>query len=472
MTTNLELIATTALIATSSAVVAAILGYPVGNWLATLSPKLKRLVSAIVLVPFLLPPFLIGLTLLPLQPTAVNSTTGILWILAAHVFMNVGFIGSVVAANQIPKNQLEAASLDGAGPIRTRLLIELPQQLAGVISASLLVALYSATSYGLVLTLGQGRVETLETAVATAALRQLDLGAASILALLQTLLTLALFVMARSLSAEPSPLFGENGVDARGSKLGQVLGTLLIAAVSIVIGGVLIRAITLGPGLFENLANLAGRGSRDLLNISVLDAALNSLRNLIVAAAIALPVSWLVAGRLRTSYLVLLPIGISPVVFGLVFLILSGYLPTSFSSSWLLVPIVQSLFLIPLSYQVLKPARQSVSKDLKDAALMDGAVGLKMFRFVEGPLIRRPLAVATAFVAMGSLGEFGAASFLAYGSQATLPLVMFRLISRPGEENLGMAMAAASLFILLVLVVVFVISGDSRNQHRDHQDAF
>ena len=97
--------------------------------------------------------------------------------------MNAGFIASVVSANQVPKNQLEAADLDGAGAIRIRALIELPQQLPGIVSASLLVALYSATSYGLVLTLGQAEVETLETAVATAALRELDLFSAGALAL-------------------------------------------------------------------------------------------------------------------------------------------------------------------------------------------------------------------------------------------------------------------------------------------------
>ena len=226
------------------------------------------------------------------------------------------------------------------------------------------------------------------------------------------------------------------------------------------------RAITYGPGLVENFANLAGRGGREILNISVAEAALNSLRNLIVAALIALPIAWFAAGRKRTSYLVLLPIGISPVVFGLVFLVLSGYLPSALSGTWLLVPVVQSLFLIPLSYQVLRPARQSVSMEIIDAAQLDGAFGWRMFSEVEGPLIRKPLSVAAAFVALGSLGEFGAASFLAYGSQATLPLVMFRLISRPGAENLGMAMAAASLFIAVALVVVWVISLEGRTQRQ------
>ena len=467
MTTNLELFATTALIALFSSVVATILGYPIGNWLAGTGRRTRQLVSSFLLVPFLLPPFLIGITLLPLQPNAFNSITGILWIIGAHVLMNAGFMARVVSANQVPADQLEAASLDGASGLRKRFAIELPQQLAGMLSAGLLVALYSATSYGLVLTLGAGKVDTLETEIATAALRDLDLNFALTLALLQTALTLCFFYLARSIGAEPAPLFGEQETASSGSKLGGVLATLLLAAIVIVFAGVFVRAVTYGPGLVENFANLAGRGSRQILNISVAEAALNSLRNLIVAGLIALPVAWFAAGRKRTSYLVLLPIGISPVVFGLVFLVLSGYLPSVLSGTWLLVPIVQSLFLIPLSYQVLRPARQSVSTDIKDAAILDGAFGWQMFSQVEGPLVRRPLSVAAAFVALGSLGEFGAASFLAYGSQATLPLVMFRLISRPGPENLGMAMAAASLFIVVALVVVWVISLEARTQRQE-----
>lgn len=467
MTTNLELFATTALIALFSSVVATILGYPIGNWLAGTGRRTRQLVSSFLLVPFLLPPFLIGITLLPLQPNTFNSITGILWIIGAHVLMNAGFMARVVSANQIPADQLEAASLDGASNVRKRFAIELPQQLAGMLSAGLLVALYSATSYGLVLTLGAGKVDTLETEIATAALRDLDLNFALTLALLQTALTLCFFYLARSIGAEPAPLFGEQETASNGSKLGGLLAALLLAAIVIVFAGVFVRAITYGPGLVENFANLAGRGGRELLNISVAEAALNSLRNLIVAGLIALPIAWFAAGRKRTSYLVLLPIGISPVVFGLVFLVLSGYLPSALSGTWLLVPVVQSLFLIPLSYQVLRPARQSVSMEIIDAAQLDGAFGWRMFSEVEGPLIRKPLSVAAAFVALGSLGEFGAASFLAYGSQATLPLVMFRLISRPGAENLGMAMAAASLFIAVALVVVWVISLEGRTQRQE-----
>ena len=466
MTTSLELFATTAFIATLSAVVALLAGYPIGLWLSALK-KSKRLVTALLLLPFLLPAFLIGLSLRPIFESVLSdSRIGILLVIAAHTFMNAGFIAIVAASSLVPKEQVEAAALDGASTIQIRIQISLPQQLPALSAAALLVALYSATSYGLVITLGQGQIQTLETAIAQSAMQSLDFENAALLAVLQTLLTVSFFLLANRLGANPTSLFGEESANPQSSRVGTFLGVGFLAAVVVVVLGVFQRAAVEGPGLIGNLSNLAGRGTRDILNISVLEASGNSLRNLIVAAVISLVAAWLIS-RTRVGLLVLIPIGISPVVIGLVALVLSGYLPVAISSSWWLLPIVQSVFLIPLAYQVIAPARKAVSTEMLEAAMLDGASGLKLFGLIELPTLARPLAAAAALVSLGSLGEFGAASFLAYGSEATLPLVMFRLVSRPGGENLGMAMMAASFLILLALVVVAVISSNrtSRQEH-------
>lgn len=450
----------TALLAISSAVIAAVLGYPIGNWLASLK-RFKNLVSAVLLLPFLLPAFLVGLTVLPLQPVELSFRSAFGWILFTHLLMNVGFIARVVAASSVPKEQLEAAALDGASKVQSRWLVEIPQQLPGISSAALLVALYSATSYGLVLTLGKGEVETLETQIAELALRQLDLAGAGLLALLQTALTIVLFLIARRLGANPTPLFGET--DHSGSKIGAVLGAFYLVIVLVVIGNVAYRAFSLNDGFIENLQNLATKGSRDILNISLLEAAGNSLRNLLVSVLISLPIAWLAASKKRPSLLVLIPIGISPVVIGLLFLVGAGYLPGSLGNWWL-VPLAQSVFLIPLGYQILRPARHAIEPEMLEAATLDGAGRVKTLVFVEAPILARPIAAAISFMALASLGEFGAASFLAYGSDATLPLAMFRLASRPGEVNLGMAMTTALLFILMALVVIYLISREKKTE--------
>ena len=442
-----------------SAVVSLLVGYPIGNYLASLK-RTRSYLTALLLLPFLLPPFLIGLAFRPLVSDLVDdSNIGILAVVMAHAFMNAGFIALVTASSLVPQEQLEAAELDGANKRTLSWQIQIPQQLPTLSAATLLVALYSATSYGLVLNLGQGAIQTLETQIAISALQQLDLQTAALLAVLQTLLTLTFFLIASRLGASPSPLFGEQEGKGRASFLGRVLALFLFMSVITVVVGVFARAITLGPGLLGNLANLATRGSRDVLNITVLEAAGNSLRNLMVAGIISLTAAWLLSHK-RLGLLVLIPIGVSPVVIGLGALVLSGYLPVAVSSSWVLLPLVQSVFLIPLAYQVVSPARKAMAGELLEAAKLDGANGIQLFGLIELPTLRKPLLAAAALVGLGSLGEFGAASFLAYGSDATLPLVMFRLMSRPGAENFGMAMTAASLLILLALFVVWAISSN------------
>jgi thiamine transport system permease protein len=454
---NTWLFGTTAFIAVMSAVVSLALGFPIGNWLASLG-RLKKIITSVLLVPFLLPAFLVGLAFRPLFGDLLDdSRVGIVAVIAAHALMNAGFIAVVTAASMIPREQAEAASLDGAsrGTIVRR--IQLPQQLPALSAAGLLVALYSATSFGLVITLGQGSVRTLETEIATAALQRLDLPQAALLALLQTALTLLFFVFSRRFGASPTALFGHTDTHVVASPLGRFLGMGLIGAIVWVLGGVFARAVSAGPGLVGNLVNLAGRGERDILNVTVVEAVGNSFRNMLVAVVLSLALAWWLSAK-RVGLAVLIPVGISPVVIGLTALVLSGYLPTWAATSWLLLPIVQVIFLTPLAFQIISPARRSMSSELLEAAQLDGASPLQRFGLVELPTLVRPAVAATALVSLASFGEFGAARFLTYGSNETLPLVMFRLMSRPGGENLGMAMAAASVFIVLAVVVVWAVS--------------
>ncbi|MFM1784246.1 MAG: hypothetical protein RLZZ579_523 [Actinomycetota bacterium] len=456
MTTNLELLATTAFIALASSLLSVILGVPFGSWIRSLSASSARLVAALTLVPFLLPPLLVGLAFEGvLGDLKINSVSGMSLIIAAHVFMNFGFIGKVFAGSTIDSEQVEAARLDGATDSQIRRRIEIPQQLPGLLSAALLVALYSATSYGLVVTLGAGVIKTLETEIAIAALQQLDVNSAAVLAALQTLLTLSMFVVSRKLSSTPSALDQIEMAAIRPNLFEKWLGTALTLFVSACIFAVISRAF-LGDGLAVNLANLLTRGERELLNITVLEATLNSLRNALSVVLITVPIAYLLASRKRNSFWVLIPIGISPVVVGLLTLALAGYLPRSLTSSWIMLPLIQVLFALPVAYQILRPSRLAIDPGLLEASRLDGAGRFRTAAFIELPLLRKSIGLAIAFGAMVSIGEFGAASFLAFGSNETLPIVLFKLLSRPGEVNLGMAMAVAAIYILISAYVIWL----------------
>jgi thiamine transport system permease protein len=215
---------------------------------------------------------------------------------------------------------------------------------------------------------------------------------------------------------------------------------------------------------FDNFSNLGTRGARDLLNISVVEAAGNSMRNMAIAALIAFAlgtlVSWLLTRtRFRSLDLMfLLPLGVSSVVLGFGFLISFDAEWFPLRSSWLIVPLAQALIALPMVIRLVYPALVSLGTEPIEQAQLDGATSWQTWRFIESKMIRGVLVTALGFVAIISIGEFGASSFLANGSQATIPTLLYRLIARPGEQNYGMAMAVSAILIVLSAVVVYLVS--------------
>jgi thiamine transport system permease protein len=108
--------------------------------------------------------------------------------------------------------------------------------------------------------------------------------------------------------------------------------------------------------------------------------------------------------------------------------------------------------------RIVYPALLSIGKEPIEQAQLDGASSIQTWRFVESKLIRGVLLTALGFAAIISIGEFGASTFLANGSQSTIPTLLFRLISRPGDQNYGMAMAVSAILIVLSAVVVYLVS--------------
>jgi thiamine transport system permease protein len=166
----------------------------------------------------------------------------------------------------------------------------------------------------------------------------------------------------------------------------------------------------------------------------------------------------------------LMPLGISTVVLGFGYLITFGGYPLPLRESWLIVPLIQSVMAVPIVIRLVYPALLAIDKSHFEAAATAGANRLQIWWLIELPMARFSIYTAAAFAAMISLGEFGAASLLAYGDQATLPTVLYTLISKPGGENYGMAMAASTLVIALTFAVVFAISRENRQERFPKQN--
>jgi thiamine transport system permease protein len=441
----------------------------------------QQIVNALITVPFVLPSIVVavGFTVFRSVHEFYQSlgitflADPVYWIIAAHVFVNysiaVKTVGGVWAT--LDSDTESAAELDGAGRFRTLISVSLPQLRPVIYSAAALVFLFSATSFGIVLVLGGGQIQTIETAIFFAATQRLDLELAAALVLVQTLITASAFMIGTRLSGGVFGLeqvFGgarKPNVDRRDLFAILFSSGIWIGLLAMPLVLVLFQSFNVS-GVFglDNYLNLGTRGARDLLNITFVEATGNSVRNMLITASIAFVlgtfISWLLTRtRFKSLDLVfLLPLGVSSVVLGFGFLVAFDAEWFSLRSSWLIVPLAQSLIALPMVIRIVYPALLSIGKEQIEQAQLDGASSIQTWRFVESKLIRGVLLTALGFAAIISIGEFGASTFLANGSQSTIPTLLFRLISRPGEQNYGMAMAVSAILIVLSAVVVYLVS--------------
>lgn len=450
----------------------------------------QKFIRALITVPLVLPSIVVAIVFASFRAEhEIYQQLGlgfffensIYWIIAAHVFINYSLIvrgiGGVWA--NLDNETEEAAELAGAGRLRTLVSITLPQIKPAIIASSALVFLFCFSSYGIVLILGGGLVHSIETEIASAALQFLDIQKASALALLQTVFTIVAFSVAESISRNPIGIeqvdesTHKPAVDKRDWLAAGLTGAVIIGMIAIPLLLLLAKAFTVGGTLgLDNFINLSGRGERDLLNISVGQATLNTLRNVSISATLSVGLGGLVSYLLSRNFrsrrarvlnrvmdvIFLLPVGISSVVLGFGYLITfgSGFLPLR--SSWLVVPLVQALMATPLVIRLIYPALISIGSDHREAAALAGANASQTWWQVETGIIRNVILTAIGFSVIASIGEFGAASLLAYGDQATLPTVLYALISRPGDQNFGMAMAVCAILITLTFVLVLSVS--------------
>jgi thiamine transport system permease protein len=122
-----------------------------------------------------------------------------------------------------------------------------------------------------------------------------------------------------------------------------------------------------------------------------------------------------------------------------------------------LVPIAQAMVALPLVVRTLTPVLRSIDPRQRQAAESLGASPWRVLRTVDLPVVWRPLLAATGFAFAVSLGEFGATSFLARPEAPTMPVLIYELVSRPGADNYGMALAASVVLGLVTVVIMGLV---------------
>ena len=470
----------TSLTATAASV---LLGLPAAYVLHRLAFPLRRLVRAALLVPFVLPTVVVGVAFRellgeagPLAGLHLDGTP--VAIIAGLVFFNVAVvIRSVGAAwESLDARPAEAAAALGARPWTVFRTVTLPALRPSIVSAGSVVFLFCATAFGVVLTLGGLRYNSVETEIYKLTTVLLDLPGAAALSILQLLVVVVLLTLAGRLRAVPDPTQQRAVVRPRRPRrtdLPQILVTVvLLALVAAPVVTLLVGSLRVdGHWSLGSYRALQTPGSANTLAVPATDAVVSSLEIAVVATAMSLLLGLLVAvvvtGRSRgrgerrlravLDGLFMLPLGVSAVTLGFGLFITLDRPPVDFRDSPWLVPVAQALVALPLVVRTLVPVLAGIDDRQRQAAASLGAGPLRTVLTVDVPVVWKPLLAAAGFAFAASLGEFGATSFLYRSDHPTLPVVIYRLIGHPGAMNYGMALAGSCVLAAATAVVMLLV---------------
>jgi len=189
---------TLTLAATVTAILLA-LGTPIAWWLARSPARWKEAVAAVVALPLVLPPTVLGFyLLLALGPNGIGGPLAGLWGARTLAFTFPGLvIGSVIfslpfmvqplrnAFEAVSEDALEAAATLGASAWQTFWRIEVPLARAGYLTGAVLTFAHTIGEFGVVLMIGgniPGQTRVLSIAIYNS-VERLDWGTAHLLSL-------------------------------------------------------------------------------------------------------------------------------------------------------------------------------------------------------------------------------------------------------------------------------------------------
>jgi molybdate transport system permease protein len=174
-------------LASITVIVLLIVGTPLAWWLAHTQSRSRAFVEALVALPLVLPPTVLGFYLLILLGPA--GPIGSFWVELTGNTLTFSFLGLVIASTvysfpfaiqplqtafeAVGKAPLEASATLGAGPFDTFLRVASPLALRGYVSAVVLAFAHTLGEFGVVLMVG-GNIPGVTKVISIAIFEQVE----------------------------------------------------------------------------------------------------------------------------------------------------------------------------------------------------------------------------------------------------------------------------------------------------------
>jgi len=488
----LDPLATTAIIATASAVICCLVAAPIGWLVSRTDMPGRQTIRALVTASFVTPPFLgaVAWELLAAPNSGllnqlyrylsqatesdahifnIYSLTGIIFVISSYTFPFV-FVLVANALDNMPGELEDASAILGGKAWTTARRVTIPLAMPALVAGALIAFLQAMTLFGspAILALPAG-FHTMTTKIWS--LFQYppkpELAAAAAVPLL--LLTILLLQGQKF-------LLGRRGFSVVGGKygaprlieMGKWRWVALAFCLLVLLNPVFLPYLALLNAAFSpNATTLVTPATATLHNIVFVFTELSStqlaLKNTVILGAatatigtlLALVIAYVttrrvIAGHRFLGFLATAPIAVPGIVLG-VGLFLSYTRPpfVLYGTLWILLLAFLTINL-PSAYQQLQAAFATIHPELEDASRILGATRLQSLWRITAPLLRTGVIATWCFIFIGVMRELSAAIVL-FTSQTKVLSVLIYDLNESGD------LAAIAVLGIAMLVITFAV---------------
>ena len=487
----LDPLLTTAIIATTSAVICCIVAAPIGWLVSRTDMPGRQTIRALVTASFVTPPFLgaVAWELLAAPNSGllnqlyrfltgaesdahlfdIYSLTGIIFVISCYTFPFV-FVLVANALDNMPGELEDASAILGGKAWTTARRVTIPLAMPALVAGALIAFLQAMTLFGspAILALPAG-FHTMTTKIWSLFQYppKLELAAAAAVPLL--LLTILLLQGQKF-------LLGRRGYSVVGGKYGAPRKVELKAwrwaalalCLLVLLNPVFLPYLALLNAAFSpNATTLVTPSTMTLHNIvfvfTELSSAQLAVKNTVILGVatatigtiLALVIAYVttrrvIAGHRILGFLATAPIAVPGIVLG-VGLFLSYTRPpfVLYGTLWILLIAFLTINL-PSAYQQLQAAFATIHPELEDASRILGATRLQSLRQITAPLLRTGVIATWCFIFIGVMRELSAAIVL-FTSQTKVLSVLIYDLNESGD------LAAIAVLGIAMLIITFAV---------------
>jgi iron(III) transport system permease protein len=473
-----DLLLNSTLLGAGTAVLATAIGAPLGLLLARADLAAKRFWRLALVVPLVVPPYILGLAWIYVGGSAglltqvlgrdllsnwTYSLTGAVVVLGLS-FFPLSMLATEAAARRVD-GHLEEAGLLVANPHRVLLRITLPLMAPSIGAAALIIFVLTLSEFGVP---GLLRVPVFTTEVFTAFSALYDFGAA-------TALAAPLLILALMAGIAVKLVIGDQILTTRRSAhtglpilLGRWRVPVIISFAVVFILSVLLplTVLSLEVSGVERIAAALTASRGAIINSLVLSAISATL----IAALSVMLGYWRArtrfGGRGLVDYFFIATFAVPSTVIGVGLINLwnrPGLLGKVYQSLAVIVIACLARF-VPVAALMLAASVRQVPASFEEAAEVSGASWPRTFLRVVLPNIRAGLVAAWVVAFIFAFGELGTTVLVAPPGEATLPVRIYTLIANaPSSQVAALALVQAGIILMpLALLGIFLQEGGEK----------